>query len=108
MKTEETKLKVTLYVHATPNSLYGRIEGQKPYDFNVYTFERHYDENAIMVHSLETSITVPAGINLTAAAVQTLEEKKQKLKEDYFVAKSIIEDKISNLLALEYSPEDQE
>jgi len=111
MKTKETRIPVKLFISATPNICYDpEYKGSEPFTYEVHTFDLtglDHRPDDILLFSENISITLPEGIDLIQKSVDTLEEQKKKLQVEYHMKKIVIEDKIANLLALEYKP-DQE
>ena len=108
MKTKETKIELDLYIMATPNRFCDADEPPFVYEAcSIDCSNMSHMPDTILLYSEKTSVTLPAGINLIQKSVDTLQEQKEKLQAEYHVAKTVIEDKIANLLALEYKPEQE-
>lgn len=104
MKTKNTKFKQKLKVWAIPNAYHDpNDKNSAAFSYEVSSGVR-WETGAIMVHEEEFEITVPAGIDLTAMAIETLKSAKEKLMAEYYKSRSEIDEQISNLLALEFRP----
>lgn len=107
--TTNEKCTGTISIFAIPNRDYDpdADEGHPEsipfyYEFKDGTW--HYRDDAILVYQYELTWDVPAGINLVQMAIETLNKKKEKAREDYMDTCKRMDDLISNLTLITYSP----
>ena len=63
-----------------------------------------YQKGAVKVSTQEVTLTVPAGVNLLQAALDTLEDAKKKALETYVEQCKELDEQIKNLRQLSYQP----
>lgn len=99
MKTKETVVTQTLNVYAVPDS---NIELGFTFCLKEHS---HWDDDAVKIYEQSVTVTVPDGIDLVAAAIDTLKERKEKLVAETYKKKMRLEEKIQALMTLEHKPE---
>ena len=109
MITEKTNLEQTLQIWAMPQSDWFRENhpDEAPFYYEVRT-DKPWQTGAVMVHEQSVILTVPEGIDVTRAAITTLEAA---IKETQAEAEKRVEDlkkQISNLLMLTHQAEVQD
>ena len=107
MRTKETPFTQKLNVWAVPRGVYEIEQNPNidPFKFSVSTDNSNWETGAVNVYSTEVTITVPAGIDLTQKAVETLEEALKQREADHYLTMQNIRQQISNLLLLTHRPE---
>ena len=105
MKTETTTLTQVLQVWAIPVSAWMRKQyPDKPhFNYEVKT-NKPWDEGAVKVHEAEVKIVIPAGIDITKAAIETLREAQKEVRIEADTKINELNERINDLLMLEYKP----
>lgn len=84
MITEKEVVTGKVFVWAVPTPSYLKDKyGDRPFHYELNTSDYSYVKGAVKVHEQEISVLVPAGINLVAKAIETLEDEKVKAREEY-------------------------
>jgi hypothetical protein len=88
-------------IWAIPHGIYYMEEhpGARPFRYEIRKGDP-WTTGAVKVCEHELTLAVPAGINLIAAAVETLNNKKKELMERLHTEMQEIDRQISNLLQL--------
>lgn len=109
MKTKNTEFKQVVSIWAIPKSSY--LIEQNP-DNDHFYFEVRTDScwqsGAVNVHSEEISITVPAGIDITCKAVETLEKAKEEIMSRAREEAAEITNQINKLMLIEHDIVEEE
>lgn len=101
MKTKETEVTGSVTVYAIPSG-----KKDAPFDYKIYDDTCDLSsEHRIKVHSTEIVIILPAGINLVEKAIETLEEKRAKAREEYYREDTRLQNEINKFLQLTHQPE---
>ena len=103
MKTTQKTITQELQIWAVPRSTWHmeNYPNDEPFTFEVST-SKPWESGAVHVHNVEVTLVVPAGIDLTAKAIETLREA---IKETRDAAEHKVENlnkQINNLLMLEH------
>ena len=91
------KIKTTVHVH------FQKYSWQKEGKFQVYSCQLDDTEERTYVGPREIEIDVPEDYDPRAQQVAALEAMKQKVMADYQINVMAINDRISKLMALEYT-----
>ena len=84
MKTKLTEVKGQVYIWAKPLSQYDYDRAQEegvnpePFTYELSTQNYMFGDGNVNVTSEEVMLVLPAGINLIAKAIETLEDAKSK------------------------------
>lgn len=115
MKTEKTKVEGTCYIWAMPKSDWQIQQDLKevdndmakvmPFQYKITTGSTNYNDDAVLVGEFDVVGTVPEGVDLVKAAVETLRDKIAEAKKEYEKTVADLEEKIKNLALIEYQPE---
>lgn len=101
MLTKKEPVTGNVYIWAVPR---GRYEMEADPTINSFRYELHtgspWQSGAVRVSEHEVTLTVPAGVNLLAAALETLELKKKKAFESYAREIKQIDEQIAGLMLL--------
>lgn len=102
MKTEVTTLKQLLQVWAIPESEWRRknYPEEPAFKYEVKT-DKPWNEGAVKVHEAEVSIVIPAGIDITKAAIETLREAQKEVRAVADAKVNELNEKINDLLMIE-------
>lgn len=102
MKTEVTTLKQVLQVWAIPVSEWRRKEypDEPRFTYAVRT-DKAWAEGAVKIHEAEVSIVIPAGIDITRAAIETLREAQREVRSEADAKVNALNEKINDLLMIE-------
>jgi hypothetical protein len=73
--------------------------GEEPFTFEVRT-DRPWGTGAVMIHEEEITLEIPAGINLVAKAVETLEHAKREKTDEYIRDLKDLDKRIDDLKLL--------
>lgn len=105
MKTVETKVTETLQIWAIPHSKYHResFPEDPPFFYSVRT-DKPWDSGAVKVNEEEITFTIPAGIDITTAAVDTLKAAIAEIELDTATKIAELREQIKGLLQLTYQP----
>lgn len=106
MKTEITTLTQTLEVWAIPVGEYlrERYPEDPPFTYRVCT-DRPWGDGCVKVHETEVNITIPEGIDITKAAILTLQAAQKEVRKEAYDKVAELAKQIDNLLLLEHKPE---
>ena len=106
MKTEATTLKQQLQVWAIPQSAYHIEEypDEPPFYYEVRQ-SQSWSTGAVLVMEQEFEMTIPAGIDLTEKAIETLGKAAEEVQRDADANIESINSMISKLLMLEHKPD---
>ncbi len=107
MKTEETVVKGTMYVFATPKTPYEieKLEqGELPYTYQLKSYD-YTDEDSVRICEFPVTSTVPAGIDITMMAIEGFRERIVEVQKEADRKIERYEDKIKALLLITYQPE---
>ena len=114
MKTERTNVGGTCYIWAVPKSDYQlqqevKDEGDAvkviPFKYVIRTSSTHWQTDAVLVHEFPVTGTVPEGVDLIKAAVQTMHDEIIRIRKEADKSIAELEERISKLALLEYTPE---
>ena len=103
--TKEEEVTGSAYIWAIPNR---NPDEHGPGAFYYRVMHNPWETGAIKVHTFEVKGTVPAGINLIEAALQTIEDKKNEIQARAFREVQDLEKEKEKLLKLTYRPEPEE
>lgn len=92
---------VTIWAEVNP---YRNHDEDPPFNYRILSGTHHYDDEAIKIITHEVTLPMPAGINLLAKAIETLEEAKAKKRETFNDEMLELNDKIKALQQIEYHP----
>lgn len=95
--TKRTPVTGEVDVWAIPNPY--AEEGELPFKYEL-RLDKPWQTGAVRVTSESITITVPAGINLIAKAVETLKEAKEDAHESYVRETQRLDERIQHLLML--------
>ena len=109
MKTERTIVTQTLKVWAIPHSKWVREHSPSPipFDFEVRTGSA-WEDGAVMVHEQEVMLVVPAGIDLLAATIATLQAAIRATRAEAEKKCTDLDEQIRGLLMLTHQPKEDE
>jgi hypothetical protein len=79
-------------------------KSEPPFSYRLYAGTSPYQEGAVKVSTQEVTLSVPAGINLLQAALDTLEEAKVRAHEAYITKCMELDQQIQSLRQLSYQP----
>lgn len=65
-----------------------------------------YDENKILLGTQNVKFNIPQNVDIKGKAIEGLEDQKSKLLARHHMELKGVQDKIDNLLAIEYKPEE--
>tara|TARA_R110000737_G_scaffold41837_2_gene62525 strand:+ start:846 stop:1214 length:369 start_codon:yes stop_codon:yes gene_type:complete len=108
MITKKQTVTIPLYVYATPD--YEWRTGYNPdfpFTYTVTTNEIKVS-GWVLVGEKEASVTVPAGFDITTAAVDGYKEELQRVRAEAEVTCQGIQDNIDQLLAITYQPTNED
>ncbi len=107
MITEETKFTQNIQVWAIPASAWTleNYPEEPPFKMQVRT-DKPWDTGAVMVHEEELDVVVPAGIDLNAQAISTLEDAAKEIQKETADRLAEIKKQIQSLLCIEHQPEE--
>jgi hypothetical protein len=91
------KIKTTVHIH------YSQYSWDETGTFAVYPFKMKDSEHSTYVCEQEIEIEVPDDYDPRAQKIAALEQHKQKVMADYHKTMMEINERISNLQALEYT-----
>lgn len=105
MKTVTTHVKGTVEVWAIPTTNWERKQqeeqGKEPEFFKFQVLQgKPYYNGAVKVKEYDVTLTVPAGIDLLARAVATLEEERTRVLGEAQKRATEIQEEINKLLLL--------
>ena len=105
MLTKNEPVVGEVQIWAVPRSKYYMNENPtaSPFEYQLHTRDP-WTTGAVRVCTHEVTLQVPAGINLLAAAVETLEAKIKEAEATFIRTKLELQEQINNLLMLSYSP----
>lgn len=108
--TKKGKIKLPVFVVATPNSCYSDISKDEPrFNYEVFSFDAsqsiHRNDTVLLCHT-EIEIEIPAGINLIEGVVDSLKQQQKDIDAEAHLKKIKIQSKIDTYLALEHIPDD--
>ena len=116
MKTKQTRVEGTAYIFAVPKTEYtlkreldevnGDASKVMPFEYEIRSFNSHFRDDAVLVHEFSIVGTVPEGIDLVVAAVETLRAEIVKVRTEADKRVAEIEKKIRNLALLTYQHEE--
>lgn len=93
-KTVEKELFITLVVSGYDVGKIG------VWDCNI----PKYDSGYILLKKQKVTFKLPQDINVKGKVIESLESEKEKIKADFHMQLKDVQDKIDNLLAIEYKP----
>lgn len=107
MITKNTEVTQALQIWAMPQSTYHMTNHpeSEPFFYEVRT-DKPWQDGAVKVHEQTVMVTVPAGIDLTKAAVATLQEAITETRANATARVDSIQEQINNLLMLTHQPSD--
>ena len=111
--TVEETLTQTLKIWAVPNKDYDpKEEDSRPFRYEVrkgglYDYDKPYQEGAVEVAETDVTVTVPGGVDLVWAAVQTLERARKEAREEWYKKDQEFLEAIDSLKMIEYQPEEE-
>jgi hypothetical protein len=91
------KIKVTAHIH------YRKYSWEEKGEFQIIYARLNDDENCTYIGQQEVEIEVPDDFDPRPAQIQALVQKRQSLMAETKTRVQIINDRISNLQALEYT-----
>jgi hypothetical protein len=77
--------------------------GSKP-EYRILSSDKQSDEHYTLIGPVSVPYTIPDSFNPTAAKLAALEKEKQAVRAAYLAKVSEIEERISKLQAIEFSP----
>jgi len=101
--TKLTPITRTIKIWAIPKSF--PEPGEEPFTFEVRT-DRPWATGAVMIHEEDVTLIIPAGINLIAKAVETLEQAKREKTDDYVRDLKDLDRRIDDLKLLTHMTEE--
>ena len=105
MKTTMTEVTEPLCIWAIPKHEYQIEADPHSLPFN-YEFRRKghtpYQDGSTLVHTVDVTLVVPAGIDLLEKAIETLKSEIQKTRAEAQVQVEKLEKQIEGLLMLEH------
>lgn len=90
-------------IWAVPRSSYAPKDAP-PFSYQLHAGTMPYQKGAVKVSTQEVTLTVPAGVNLLQAALDTLEDAKKKALETYVEQCKELDEQIQNLRQLTHQP----
>lgn len=81
-----------------------RISGYNAGRIGVYDFDFEGDENTIVLCKIPVTLNIPAQENVREEVLKTLRTEKLKQVSIHHIKLKQIQEKIDNLLAIEYQP----
>lgn len=63
-----------------------------------------HDEDLILICEQDVTFKLPQNIDIKGRVIEGLEAEKDKIKADFHIKLKGVQDKIDNLLAIEYKP----
>jgi len=63
-----------------------------------------YGDDKILLGTQMVTFKIPQKVDIKGKAVESLEEKKVKINAKFHMELKVVQDKIDNLLAIEYKP----
>lgn len=91
------KVKITAHVH------YNKYSWDEEGSFDVFPFKFPDDDHRTYVGEQEIEVDVPDNYDPRAQQIAALEKQKQKVMADFQKSVAEINERISNLQALEYT-----
>lgn len=109
MLTKNESVVGEVQIWAVPRSKYYMEQhpSESPFEYQLHTRDP-WTTGAVRVCAHEVTLQVPAGVNLLAAAVETLEAKIKEAEATYLRTKLELQEQINNLLMLSHSPAQRE
>ena len=107
--TEETPVSQILQVWALPHSKWHResFPEEGPFHYQMRTDEPYGNGNVLLCEE-KLTITVPAGIDLGAKAVETLEEEVRRVRKEANDKCTTLQEQINSLRLLAHMPEEED
>lgn len=99
MKTKRQYVKGPVSVWAIPKSSWERVEGEDAFRY-VIKDSTPWESGAVKVCTQEVELVVPAGIDLLARAVETLQEKQRAVLAEAHRQNTEYEEQIKRLLMI--------
>lgn len=109
MKTERTKVTQEVHIWAIPKSEWEIQESPNELPFRYQMFTNHntpWQDGSVKVSSHDVDLYVPADIDLLGAAIETLKEQIETVRNESWVKIKKFEEQIQNLTLLEHKPEE--
>lgn len=101
-KPDELPKEITRTVY-----LHYKIGGYFAGQINIWDWDKPTDSDSIVICGAEVTVKIP-NINkktLKKKAIETLEQEKEKIMAENHQRLKVVQDKIDNLLAIEYQPD---
>lgn len=101
MFTKKEPVTGSVYIWAIPSSQWARENDPTtpPFRYELHT-GNPWQNGAVRVSEHEVTLIVPPGVNLLAAAVETLEARKKEAMDTYARTVKELDDQIRGLLML--------
>lgn len=81
------------------------VGGYNAGDLSVLDFNRSvHNEDYIFICTKKVTFKIPQNIDVKGKVIESLEAEKEKLQADFHMKIKGVQDKIDNLLAIEYKP----
>ena len=98
--TKAEKVTGTVAVWAVPKYKSEMVDGEPPFRYELST-GHVWTRGAVKVAEYDNvTLDVPAGVNLVARAIKTLEEEREKAHEDYLDKAKVVDEQIAELKLL--------
>jgi len=106
MKTTKTEVSQTLQIWAVPQSDWHREQypDDPPFRYEVRT-DKPWGTGCVMVHEQDVTVVIPEGIDITRAAIKTLQEAINETMAEAQVKVDELTQQIDKLLMLEHKPD---
>jgi hypothetical protein len=91
------KIKLTAHIH------FNKYSWEEKGEFQIFYARLNDDENRTYIGQQEVEVEVPDDFDLRPAQIKALVQKRQSLMAETETRVQIINDRISNLQALEYT-----
>jgi hypothetical protein len=106
MKTKREAVSGTVHIYARPRSKHeiNQSDDNLPFELELDSSSHRWNDS-IKIDSQEVILMSPDGIDLVAAALATLKERKVKKKEEFEADIAEIETRERELLQLQYQPD---
>ena len=105
--TVEQQVQGVVYIWAVPDWDY--VDGERVYngkwDYQLSTSSKIYTTGAVRIYARDVSLTMPGGVDLVTAAVETLQSEKEAARKEWLDREHAIDMSIQRLLQLTHQPE---
>jgi hypothetical protein len=105
MFTKSESVTGNICIWAIPRQSWDSKEAP-PFSYRLYSSDtKPYTDGSVKVATIPVTLSVPAGINLLQAALDTLEDAKVEARKTYMDAVHRLDEQIKGLQMLTYQPE---